>query len=47
MEAARARQRMEEAGLTVPGDEGLGTPGLYDMRAELARVTDLERQGKF
>lgn len=47
MEQARAQERMEEAGLTVAGDETLGTPGLYDMRAELARVTELEREGKF
>lgn len=46
MEAARADQRARAAGLSFEGDEELATPALYDMRAELARVTELERQGR-
>jgi hypothetical protein len=47
MQAARAQQQAQAAGLSFEGDEETGTPALYDMRAELARVTELEREGRF
>lgn len=47
MEAAQAQERLQAAGLNAVGDEELGTPGVYAMREELARVTELEREGRF
>lgn len=47
MQAARAQQAAQAGGLAFEGDEELGTPAVYDMRAQLARVTEAEREGRF